>query len=91
MPKLKLKTRYKAAGDVFNALLAIGFDPDTASDFMNDIKDADVVEVIRCLHCKHYGFTKIAGESYMTCKNPFGLTDPASTDFCISGEREEHT
>ena len=31
MPELKLKTRYKAAGDVFNALLAVGFDPETAS------------------------------------------------------------
>lgn len=51
----------------------------------------DMVEVVRCKDCKHYGFTKIAGESYMTCKNHFGLTDPSSTDFCINGERKEQT
>ena len=45
MPEIKLKTRYKAAGDVFNALLAVGFDPETAGAFLNDINDADVVEV----------------------------------------------
>ena len=45
MPEIKLKKRYKAAGDVFNALLAVGFDPETASSFLNDINDADVVEV----------------------------------------------
>lgn len=53
MPEIQLKKRYKSAGDVFNALLAVGFDPETASSFLNDINDADVVEVVRCKECKN--------------------------------------
>ena len=48
-------------------------------------------KIVLCKYCKYYGFTKIAGESYMTCKSPFGMKDPASTDFCSSGERKEQT
>lgn len=52
---------------------------------------AEVVEVVRCKDCRHYGFAKIAGESYMTCKNHFGLANPSPTEFCINGERKEQT
>lgn len=45
MTEIQIKKRYKSAGNVFNALLGIGFDPETASSFLNDINDADVVEV----------------------------------------------
>lgn len=45
MAEIQIKKRYKSAGNVFNALLGIGFDPETASSFLNDINDADVVEV----------------------------------------------
>lgn len=42
MAELKLQKRYKYAGDIMPKLLDIGFDLETASDFLNDIPDADV-------------------------------------------------
>lgn len=45
MAEIKLKKRYKYAGDIFSKLIDIKFDVETATDFLNDIKDADVVEV----------------------------------------------
>lgn len=43
MPEIKLQKRYKYAGDIMPKLLDIGFDLETASDFLNSIPDADVV------------------------------------------------
>ena len=54
MTEIQIKKRYKSAGNVFNALLGIGFDPETASSFLNDINDADVVEVVRCKDCVYF-------------------------------------
>lgn len=90
MPELKLKKRYKAAGDVFNALLAVGFDPETASAFLNDINDADVVEVVRCKYCK---YVSDLGMSGLFCdhpdnRNPCGCRP---NDFCNEGKRKEQT
>ena len=45
MVEIKLNKRYKYAGDIFPKLIDIGFDIETATDFLNNIKDADVVEV----------------------------------------------
>lgn len=42
MAEIKLKKRYKYAGDIMPKLLDIGFDLETASDFLNNIPDADV-------------------------------------------------
>ena len=42
MAEIKLQKRYKYAGDIMPKLLDIGFDLDTASNFLNDIPDADV-------------------------------------------------
>lgn len=42
MAEIRLKKRYKYAGDIMPKLLDIGFDLETASDFLNDIPDADV-------------------------------------------------
>lgn len=42
MPEIKLKKRYKYVGDIYPKLLEIGFDNETAQNFLNDIKDADV-------------------------------------------------
>ena len=88
MPELKLKKRYKAAGDVFNALLAVGFDPETASAFLNDINDADVVEVVRCKDCK-----KVWGEVNQHCDVYCGLHKRwfDKNAFCSYGERKEQT
>lgn len=35
MPEIKLDKRYKYAGDIMPKLLDIGFDLETAQDFMN--------------------------------------------------------
>ncbi len=43
MAEIKLQKRYKYAGDIMPKLLDIGFDLETASNFLNDIPDADVV------------------------------------------------
>lgn len=42
MAEIKLQKRYKYAGDIMPKLLDIGFDLETASDFLNNIPDADV-------------------------------------------------
>ena len=42
MPEIKLEKRYKYAGDIMPKLLEIGFDLETACDFLNSIKDAYV-------------------------------------------------
>lgn len=45
MAEIKLKKRYKYAGDIFQKLIGIGFDVETATAFLNEVEDADVVEV----------------------------------------------
>ena len=52
MVEIKLKKRYKYVGDIFQKLIGIGFNVETATDFLNNIKDAEVVEVVRCKDCK---------------------------------------
>ena len=52
MYEIKLNKRCKYAGDIVPKLIDIGFDIETATDFLNNIKDADVVEVVRCKDCK---------------------------------------
>ena len=43
--EIKLQKRYKYAGDIFEALtVKAGFPIDVATCFLEDIKDADVVE-----------------------------------------------
>lgn len=43
MEKFKLTERYKYAGDIYPHLTAMGFTPDEAVSFLNNITDADVV------------------------------------------------
>lgn len=43
MVEIKLNKRYKYAGDIMPKLLEVGFDLETACDFLNSIKDSDVV------------------------------------------------
>ena len=45
MTEIKLKRRCKYAVDIYPELLEIGLDMEKACDFLNRIKDADVVEV----------------------------------------------
>ena len=62
MAEIKLKKRYKYVGDIFQKLIDIGFEIETATDFLNNIKDADVVEV-------KYGYWEIVKGSNGKEKN----------------------
>lgn len=42
--EIKLRKRYKFAGDIYPKLVEIGFDDETAQRFLNSIEDADVEE-----------------------------------------------
>ena len=71
MAELKLQKRYKYAGDIMPKLLDIGFDLETASNFLNDIPDADVApraEVIEEYRKKVYskmGKYTVMGREYI--------------------------
>lgn len=54
MAEIKLKKRYKYVGDIFQKLIGIGFNVETATAFLNEVKDADVVQVVRCKDCKYF-------------------------------------
>ena len=45
MAEIKLKKRYKYVGDIFQKLIGIGFNVETATAFLNEVKDADVQEI----------------------------------------------
>lgn len=47
MAEIKLNKRYKYSGDIFRKLIDIGFNIETATDFLNEVADADVVPVVR--------------------------------------------
>ena len=76
MAKIKLNKRYKYAGDIFRKLIDVGFDIETATAFLNEVADADVVPVVRCKNCKHWN----NGDCYR-----IELTRP--DDYCSYGER----
>lgn len=63
MADIKLKKRYKYAGDVFKKLIDIGFDVKTATAFLNEVKDADIEEV------KHAEWRSVMGDVIFACSN----------------------
>ena len=77
MAEIKLNKRYKYAGDIFRKLIDIGFDIETATAFLNEVADADVVPVVRCKNCKHWN----NGDCYR-----IELTRP--DDYCSYVERK---
>ena len=77
MAKIKLNKKYKYAGDIFQKLIDIGFDIETATVFLNEVADADVVPVVRCKNCKHWN----NGDCYR-----IELTRP--DDYCSYGKKE---
>ena len=79
MAEIKLNKRYKYAGDIFQKLIDIGFDIETATDFLNNIKDADVVEVVRCKDCKYFSEFQHCGV--------LGFCEP--NEYCSRGERRK--
>ena len=46
----------------------------------------DVVKVVRCKDCKHYG-RNLENDTY--CSSVNGMTDPEEDDFCSYGEPKE--
>ena len=83
MAEIKLNKRYKYAGDIFRKLIDIGFDIKTATVFLNEVADADVVPVVRCNDCKHLMFSDCYGE----CSRGYmGIVSP--DDYCSYGERK---
>ena len=83
MPEIKLNKRYKYAGDIMPKLLEIGFDIETAQDFLNSIEDADVVGVVRCKDCRYIETTEYGG---FCCLKGECV---AYLDYCNYGKRKE--
>ena len=86
MAEIKLNKRYKYAGDIFRKLIGIGFDIKTATDFLNEVADADVVPVVRCKDCKHYKKINYDDISQNTCEITTKRQQPY--DYCSYGERK---
>ena len=82
MAEIKLNKRYKYAGDIFRKLIDIGFDIETATVFLNEVDNADVVPVVRCKDCKHLMFSDCYGECSRGYK---GIVSP--DDYCSYGKR----
>ena len=92
MAEIKLNKRYKYAGDIFPKLIDIGFDIETATDFLNNIKDADVVEVVRCKDCKrcYEKRTKRNNQLMRFCMRMDGNEYQVNAnDFCSYGTPKE--
>ena len=86
--------RYKYTGDIFQKLIGIGFDIETATTFLNEIKDADVVEVVRCKDCEYYEpKNSIGTQGICNCgemeMNYGGKFYPFANDFCSYGTPKE--
>ena len=92
MAEIKLNKIYKYAGDIFQKLIDIGFDIETATDFLNNIKDADVVEVVRCKDCKrcYEKRTKRNNQLMRFCMRMDGNEYQVNAnDFCSYGTPKE--
>lgn len=82
--EIKIHKRVKYAGDVHKALLESGWDVETATAFVNNLPDANAVEVVRCEECIHSitdGWI-CGGPSFTMPSHP---TYPDA--FCSYGER----
>lgn len=86
MPEIKLHKRCKYAVDVFVALLKMGYGIEAATAFCDNIKDADVEEVVRCKDCLFW-----TGKGYDGCCVKNGLATRMANDFCSYGERKGYS
>ena len=87
MVEIKLNKRYKYAGDIFQRLVDVGLDIEAATAFLNEVEDADVVEVIRCKDCKHATFYNCKNDACykgIICEYEIGTDD--ENFYCIYGE-----
>ena len=96
MAEIKLKKRYKYVGDIFQKLIGIGFSVETATAFLNEVEDADVVEVVRCKDCEYYApINSIGTQGTCNCgemeMNYGGEFYPLHTDFCSYGTPKERS
>lgn len=89
MAEIKLNKRYKYAGDIFRKLIDIGFDIETATAFLNEVADADVVPVVRCKDCKHYKKINYDDVNSSTCE--ITTKRQQHYDFCSYGERKDES
>ena len=92
MAEIKLNKRYKYAGDIFQKLIGIGFDVETATAFLNEVEDADVVEVVRCKDCKrcYEKRTKRNNQLMRFCMRMDGNEYQVNAnDFCSYGTPKE--
>lgn len=88
MAEIKLNKRYKYAGDIFQKLISIGFDVETATTFLNEVEDANVVEVVRCKDCEFRGTDNCPNSYYLECEGAY--VDPMEDDdFCSYGTPKE--
>ncbi len=94
MAEIKLNKRYKYAGDIFQKLVDVGLDIEAATAFINEVEDADVVEVVRCKDCKYWQDKNskctqgvcLCGDKDM---NYVGEFYPFENDFCSYGTPKE--
>lgn len=85
---IKLRQRYKAAGDVFKALTdKAEWDVDTAVAFLEKVPDADVEEVVRCKDCRFFKHDGTNDEWYCRKSGADLEYVEALTHFCSYGER----
>ena len=92
MAEIKLNKRYKYAGDIFQKLVDVGFDIETATAFLNEVEDADVVEVVRCKDCKrcYEKRTKLNNQLMRFCMRIDGNEYQVNAnDFCSYGTPKE--
>ena len=92
MAEIKLNKRYKYAGDIFQKLIGIGFDVETATAFLNEVEDANVVEVVRCKDCKrcYEKRTKLNNQLMRFCMRMDGNEYQVNAnDFCSYGTPKE--
>ena len=95
MYEIKLNKRYKYAGDIFQKLVDVGLDIEAATDFLNEVEDADVVEVVRCKDCKYFN-----GKIDVLCERCGDIDEPCGgchytggctydDGYCHHGERRK--
>ena len=82
MAEIKLNKRYKYAGDIFKKLVDVGLDIEAATAFLNEVEDADVVEVVRCKDCN------VPHNKWLGCPNLNGLIPPPDF-YCAKGTPKE--
>ena len=89
MAEIKLKKRYKYSGDIFQKLIGIGFDVETATAFLNEVEDADVVEAVRCKDCIYKTVTKDGEYNPEDIVCEYHMSDGFdSDDYCSCGKRK---